>query len=250
MWHHTEEAKEKIRRSRIGVCIPHTEATKRKMSISRMGHIVSAETRRKLRIANKGKPHRKGWHHTEDAKSRISCAESNTRKKWREKYIGRKCPWAKDTSRLNTRESREKRGATRARLILEGKLHPERTSKGGWFYSYKNGLKGGNNIRYRSLLELAWYKIFEKSPKVLWYFPEPIIIPYFWQGIIRNYIPDIRVCYKDKTVELIEIKPEPLWNKSQNLAKWNAAQEWCKTRSIPTKFRVLGYKNLKQAKNL
>lgn len=52
---------------------PHTEETKKKMSLAKMGHPVSEETRKKLSIAFKGRPSRfKGKHHSEESKRKIS----------------------------------------------------------------------------------------------------------------------------------------------------------------------------------
>jgi len=51
----------------------HTEETKRKMSLSKMGHPVSKETREKLSRAGRGKPSpMKGKHHSEETKRKIS----------------------------------------------------------------------------------------------------------------------------------------------------------------------------------
>lgn len=52
--HHTEETRKKI--GQAGVGRKHTIATKEKMSISRIGHVVSQETRLKIRHAKLGKP--------------------------------------------------------------------------------------------------------------------------------------------------------------------------------------------------
>ena len=55
---------------------PLSEETKRKISESSMGHIVSPETRGKLSEANKGQiPWIKGGHHTEETKRKISEAK-------------------------------------------------------------------------------------------------------------------------------------------------------------------------------
>jgi hypothetical protein len=51
---------------------PHTEESKRKMSLVKMGHPVSVETRRKISLAQKGRKNFLGKHHSEETKRKIS----------------------------------------------------------------------------------------------------------------------------------------------------------------------------------
>lgn len=52
---------------------PHTEETKRKMSLAKMGHPVSEETRAKLSRAFEGRPSPfRGKHHSKETKAKIS----------------------------------------------------------------------------------------------------------------------------------------------------------------------------------
>lgn len=71
---HSEETKEKIRKSSTGR--KHTEESKKKMSRVQKGKFVSEETKRKIGAAAKGRvsPRFTGKKHTEEAKRKISKA--------------------------------------------------------------------------------------------------------------------------------------------------------------------------------
>ena len=78
---------------------------------------------------------------------------------------------------------------------------------------------------------------------------EPIILPF-----LANKIPDFFIVYKDKSgkkhAEVVEVKPsnhmmlervgKSLYNQEQyikNMAKWEAANKWCKQQNV--RFRVI-----------
>ena len=90
---------------------------------------------------------------------------------------------------------------------------------------------------------------------------EPLLTPYRCPltNRVTSYVPDFLIKYVDKTnrihVELIEIKPQNQTlaekvgkNKrnqiefTRNLAKWKAAQEFCKAKGIV--FRILNETDL------
>lgn len=109
---------------------------------------------------------------------------------------------------------------------------------------------------YRSSWEHAFMMFCDNNPSILEWASECVKIPYRdpLTGKQTVYIPDFLITYVDKNmkkhVELIEIKPanqtmreavgKNPYNQAQwvkNMAKWEAAQSWCKNRGI--RFRVI-----------
>jgi hypothetical protein len=109
---------------------------------------------------------------------------------------------------------------------------------------------------YRSSWEHAFMMFCDNNPAILEWASECVKIPYRdpLTGKQTVYIPDFLITYVDKNmkkhVELIEIKPanqtmreavgKNPYNQAQwvkNMAKWEAAQSWCKNRGI--RFRVI-----------
>jgi hypothetical protein len=136
-------------------------------------------------------------------------------------------------------------------------------------YQVKNLEKyvGNRAPTYRSGWEFTFMMFCDNNPSIQQWASESVKIPY------RNpltekttiYIPDFLITYVDKKlkkhVELIELKPSNQmlaekvgnnpYNQAQyikNMAKWAAAQDWCKSNGI--KFRVLNetdiYRNTKR----
>lgn len=122
---------------------------------------------------------------------------------------------------------------TRALIIRDVKKKVKRTGKKvtkfkqGNFYSEKNHC----NIFFRSGLELKFIKHLEKNPKVRKYKAESLQIEYSFNGGTHNYIPDILVEYTDGKIELWEIKPKSQTKWDKNIAKWKAANVYCKKRN-------------------
>lgn len=122
------------------------------------------------------------------------------------------------------REQREKNSVnTSERLMKSGFFSSGVRGKWGYFYSHKNK----ENMFFRSSFEEKAYKILEKDNNVVSFKREPIRIPYFYDGLTRNYVPDIISIGKNGTT-LIEVKAN--WEKQtpKNIAKMNAAIEFCK----------------------
>lgn len=114
-------------------------------------------------------------------------------------------------------------------------------------------------IRYMSSWELNFFKFLDNNPNVLRWSSEEIAIPYIkpTDSRVHRYFPDCWLEYKDKNgqlkQELIEIKPKSQIRRSRsrkpktklyddvnyaiNLAKWNAAQQFCDKYGM--KFRIL-----------
>jgi len=130
-------------------------------------------------------------------------------------------------------------------------------------YTVENPQKyvGNKKPTYRSSWEFAFMKFCDTHPSVQKWASEAISIPYRCPltGKSTIYVPDFFIQYTDKTgksfVELIEVKPQNQTlaekvgknrhNQQQyfkNVAKWRAAQAWCKQQGI--KFRVINEQDM------
>lgn len=124
-----------------------------------------------------------------------------------------------------------------------------------------NKYKGNsNNIVYRSSWELKFMRYCDLNEKILEWGSEEFFIPYLdpTTNKVRRYFPDFIVKIKENSGNikkyLIEVKPkkqtlEPKKTKgkqqktyinevltyNKNLAKWKAAEEWCKDHLIEFK---------------
>lgn len=115
--------------------------------------------------------------------------------------------------------------------------------KQGNFYSKKNN----KEIFFRSGMESEFYKVLEKRKDVVRYSVESLEIEYNYEGRTRRYIPDILVEYTNGKKELWEIKPKNQTKMPKNLAKWQAADSYCRKRNI--EFVVLTERGLRMMKN-
>lgn len=125
-------------------------------------------------------------------------------------------------------------------------------------YNVKNPDKyvGKRHPHARSSWEFVFMKMLDEHPGVESWASESIQIPYRdpLTGKSTIYVPDFFIVYKDKNgrkhAELVEVKPSnhtlrervgrSRYNQEQyvkNLAKWEAANAWCKQQGI--KFRVI-----------
>tara|TARA_R110000868_G_scaffold256578_1_gene513386 strand:+ start:74 stop:514 length:441 start_codon:yes stop_codon:yes gene_type:complete len=130
------------------------------------------------------------------------------------------------------------------------------TARGSYQVKNPEKYRGANNPTYRSSWELTFMMFCDNNPAVLEWASESVKIPYRDPLTGRNtvYVPDFLITYVDrhqrKHAELIEIKPtnqtvkeavgkNPL-NQAQyvkNMAKWEAANAWCKRYGM--KFRIV-----------
>lgn len=120
---------------------------------------------------------------------------------------------------------------------------------------------GNRQPTYRSSWELTFMKTCDTHPNIQKWASEAISIPYKCPITGKNtiYIPDFFIQYVDKNskmhVELIEVKPQNQTLREKvgksknnqieyvrNVAKWRAAQAWCKAQGI--KFRVVNETDL------
>jgi hypothetical protein len=120
---------------------------------------------------------------------------------------------------------------------------------------------GKRSPTYRSSWEWAFMRFCDTNPNVIKWASEAISIPYRCPltGKQTIYIPDFFIQYLDKNgkmnTELIEVKPQNQTIREKvgknrnnqiqyvrNVAKWRAAQAWCKAQGI--RFRVINEQEL------
>ena len=120
---------------------------------------------------------------------------------------------------------------------------------------------GKRSPTYRSSWEWAFMRFCDTNPNVVKWASEAISIPYRCPltGKQTIYVPDFFIQYLDKNgkmnTELIEVKPQNQTVREKvgknrnnqiqyvrNIAKWRAAQVWCKAQGI--KFRVINEQDL------
>jgi hypothetical protein len=135
------------------------------------------------------------------------------------------------------------------------------TAKGRFVPKNPEKYVGGHDPIYRSSWEHTFMLFCDNNPAVEQWASEAVKIPYRDPLTGKNtvYVPDFLIVYTDKNLkrhaELIEIKPNNQaireavgknpHNQAQyikNLAKWEAAQAWCKGRGI--KFRVVSERDI------
>jgi len=130
--------------------------------------------------------------------------------------------------------------------------------------SFPEKYKGGNAPRYRSSWELQLFRLADQHPNVVAWASESIRIPYMnpLTHKMSMYTPDVLMVFEDKNGnrrnELIEVKPrkhthleeaKTVYDKAQfaiNVAKWKAAQEFCKNHGMT--FRVINENDIFQTK--
>ena len=120
---------------------------------------------------------------------------------------------------------------------------------------------GAGDPTYRSSWEMTFMMFCDNNPAVQQWASESVKIPYRDPLTGKNtvYVPDFLIVYIDKDqkkhAELIEIKPKNQamleavgknkLNQAQyvkNMAKWQAAQAWCKRMGL--RFRVVSEEDL------
>lgn len=90
--------------------------------------------------------------------------------------------------------------------------------------------KLGRVVECESMLELSFFDLLECAPLVRRYCEQPLEIRYRWFDGPHRYVPDVAVELDDGRLYIVEVKPRLYWADGRNLAKWNAATQWCADR--------------------
>jgi len=137
----------------------------------------------------------------------------------------------------------------------------KRWAQGKYNLKHPDKYVGKKTPTYRSSWEFHFMKFCDENPAIAAWASEAIKIPYRSPitGKPTVYVPDFFIQYKDKKgahkVEVIKIKPsnqalrESIGKNKQNqasyainMAKWEAAGKYCKSKGIG--FRVITEKEL------
>lgn len=123
-------------------------------------------------------------------------------------------------NRPKTRSHKEAISRGMQLAIKEGRYRPGTYSKRGHHQSPKAG-----RVPYRSSYEEAYYKVLDDDPLVATYEAEPndCHIEYEFDGMIKVYVPDLRIIFTNGEHLIAEIKPADRAQEPQNQAKHEAA---------------------------
>jgi hypothetical protein len=103
--------------------------------------------------------------------------------------------------------------------------------------------KLGKKINCRSSYEKDVIEdIFENDDSVISFEYEPCVISYKFDGKTRKYFPDFLVDLDSGNKMLVEVKPECFVSDSINIAKFEAAINYCKDNNL--KFKILTEKEI------
>jgi len=140
---------------------------------------------------------------------------------------------------LKKRIKRKERKRAISELKKNGFSSNKRSKKfySGTFFSKKN------NIEYifRSSYELAYFYILEDDNNVISYIVEPFKISYINPNDKKkhNYIPDLVVLYRDKTIKILEVKPKALLSNNVVKSKAAAARAFIKKNKIKATYQFI-----------
>ena len=201
----SEDSRKKSRAAHLGK--HQSPKTKEICREKNKGRIFTVEWLEKLRVAAIGKKH------TKETKEKLS------------KLAKERLALLSPEERKHTPASRHKMSVIQTRLIIEGKVHPEKnTTIKGNFCSERFLRK----IYYASSYELKALQLFEFDASVIEYSRCPFSIPYILNdGTEHKYIPDFLVEYSNKNICVIEVKPLVFVHTLVNKAKFIAAENFC-----------------------
>lgn len=107
---------------------------------------------------------------------------------------------------------------------------------------YKQGeyesKKTGRKLHYRSGLEMKFYELLDQDNDVVAFYAEPISIPYYFKGTMKNYIPDLVVQFVDGRKEIWEVKPSCQTTLAINEAKWSYATKYAEGKGMHFKVQT------------
>ncbi|MER6332743.1 TnsA endonuclease N-terminal domain-containing protein [Streptomyces sp. NPDC001034] len=86
------------------------------------------------------------------------------------------------------------------------------------------------DVSYESETELRVIQLLSLAPQIAYYQEQPLAIGYEFAGRRRTYYPDLLAATVDGRCVLIEVKPVYEMAMAVNVAKYRAAEEFCRSR--------------------
>jgi hypothetical protein len=90
--------------------------------------------------------------------------------------------------------------------------------------------KLGRDVAYESETELRVVQLLSFAPQIAYYQEQPLAISYEFAGQQRTYYPDLLVATADGRCILIEVKPVYEMAMAVNVAKYRAAEAFCRSK--------------------
>lgn len=146
-----------------------------------------------------------------------------------------------DTSKLSKREVEALSKRSAQKMILNTTKLKSR-GKTGWYKSQRLN----KYYQFRSSIEMNVMKTLDEAADYIVDFDtEQFMIPYtYYEGpsaITYNYVPDFVLKTVNGKVFVIEVKPVSQFDDPKNVAKWDAAKQWCWRQGA--KFLVISEKD-------
>lgn len=189
----------------------------RKISVTRREGIASG------RISIVGHPH------SDETKEYLSGLFSDGRRKGTSNSMfGRK----------HADGSRQRMSETRTRKIINGEYDRSKWARRGQVFA----VKANRTIPYRSSWELRAIERLEADHDVVSFLFEPVRLEYYYgfrqdgNEQLRHYVPDFIATHADGRRTMIEVKPANLINAAMNVAKAEAAREYCQANDMTYAF--------------
>jgi len=116
--------------------------------------------------------------------------------------------------------------------------------KSGWVYTECSAPK----VWVRSSWERRVLAVFDQYPDIEHVTVEPFRIPYSYLGAEHYYIPDFLLELEGGICEVWEVKPKLFTQKNRNIAKFQAALEYCRAKHWH--FRVVTLSDIERMEQL
>jgi hypothetical protein len=126
----------------------------------------------------------------------------------------------------HSNESREQISKVRTERMVNGDY-------ASWFNKGKvYSTKMNREISYRSSWEKITLEHLDKDDNILSFYYEPFSIEYLFEGVKKNYIPDVLIEYVNGIKKLVEIKPSCFIDYDINQTKFEAMQQYCQQNNL------------------
>jgi hypothetical protein len=101
----------------------------------------------------------------------------------------------------------------------------------------------GRMVDFESLIERDFIYLLDFEKHIAAFTAQPCVIPYQHEGKAHTYTPDFHFVRTDRSMAIVECKPEAFVNTEKNQRKFAAGRQWCAERACH--FFVVTDKHLK-----